>query len=78
MEKRTKTSVGLPAVDDYMSDEDLTVAAERIKAACNWERLPKLADTFQHRPCENRYWHELVAIVLSGLSSEGKQAWAKK
>lgn len=56
-----------PRVDRYMSDEDLTAAAERIKASVDWSKLPKLAEMFQHRPAVNRYWHELVALTLCSL-----------
>jgi len=56
-----------PPVDDHMSPAALTAAAERIKANVDWSRMPKLAAIFQHRPCVNRYWHELVAITLVSL-----------
>lgn len=56
-----------PRVDQFMSDEDLTAAAERIKASVDWSRLPKLAAIFEARPTVNRYWHELVALTLLSL-----------
>ncbi len=54
-----------------MSDDDLTAAAQRIRDSVDWSRLPKLAATFQHRPPENRYWHEIVALALFSLENEG-------
>lgn len=61
-----------PRVDDHMSDEDLTYAADRIKESIDWSRLPKLAEIFQHRPSVNRYWHELVALTLCSLEVNGQ------
>lgn len=60
-----------PRVDRFMSDADLTAAAERIKRSVDWEKLPKLAAIFQHRPSINRYWHELVALTLLSLEVNG-------
>lgn len=60
-----------PRVDAFMSDADLTAAAEKIRASVDWARLPKLAEIFQHRPAVNRYWHELVALTLTSLEING-------
>lgn len=57
----------LPRVDAFMSDADLTFAAETLRRKVDWSRIPKLAAIFEHRPSENRYWHELVALVLNHL-----------
>jgi hypothetical protein len=51
-----------------MSDADLTAAADRLRASVDWDRLPKLAEIFQHRPSVNVYWHELVALTLTSLA----------
>lgn len=59
-------------VDDFMSDEDLTAAAERIRKSVDWSRLPKLAAIFEHRPSVNIYWHELVALTLTSLEVNGE------
>lgn len=67
-----------PDVDPHMSDEELTYAAEVVHRSVNWENLPKLADIFQHRPRQNRYWHELVAIVLSGLEHHANNALTRR
>jgi hypothetical protein len=58
-------------VDDFMSKEDLTAAAERLRASVDWSRLPKLAAIFEHRPSVNVYWHELVALTLTSLEQNG-------
>jgi len=58
---------GLPRVDQFMSDEDLTAASDLLLASTDWSRLPKLAAIFQSRPTMNRYWHELVALTLTSL-----------
>jgi hypothetical protein len=58
-----------PRTDDFMSDTDLTNAADLIKGCVDWRRLPKLAGIFQHCPCENLYWHELVKLTLQSLNS---------
>lgn len=60
-----------PRVDEFMSDTDLTVAAERIKDSIDWSKLPQLAEIFQHRPSTDRYWHELVALTLFSLEENG-------
>jgi hypothetical protein len=59
-------------VDDFMSDDDLTAAADRLRASVDWERVPKLAAIFQHRPSVNVYWHELVALTLTSLEVNGE------
>ena len=56
-----------PRVDQWMSDEDLTAAADLLKSSIDWSKLPKLAEIFEHRPSVNRYWHELVALTLTSL-----------
>lgn len=58
-----------PRVDQFMPEEELTAAAERIRAAVDWAKLPKLAAIFEHRPPVNRYWHELVALTLLSLEA---------
>jgi hypothetical protein len=60
-----------PRVDQFMSDEDLTWAANKIRDSVDWSKLPKLAAIFQHRPTVNRYWHELVALTLLSLEVNG-------
>jgi len=35
-----------PRVDQFMSNEDLTAAAERIRTSVDWSKLPKLAAIF--------------------------------
>jgi hypothetical protein len=65
--KETTMTSPFPRVDHHMSDDDLTAAAERIHSAVDWRCLPKLAEIFMHRPRVNRYWHELVGIVLQYL-----------
>jgi len=60
-----------PRVDQFMSDADLTAAAEKIKSSVDWSKLPKLAAIFEHRPSVNRYWHELVALTLLSLEHNG-------
>ncbi len=60
-----------PRVDPFMSDDDLTAAAERIRSTVDWSKLPKLAAIFEHRPAVNRYWHELVALALFSLEHDG-------
>lgn len=60
-----------PRVDEFMSDEDLTAAAQLLRDSVNWERLPKLREIFEHRPVVNRYWHELVALTLVSLEKNG-------
>ncbi len=60
-----------PRVDQFMSDADLTAAAERIRKSVDWSKLPKLAAIFEHRPPVNRYWHELVALTLLSLQVNG-------
>ncbi len=60
-----------PRVDQYMSDEDLTAAADTIRANVDWSKLPKLAAIFEHRPSANRYWHELVVLTLLSLEHNG-------
>ncbi len=62
----------LPRVDKFMSDEDLTAAADRIKANVDWDSLPKLKEIFEHRPSKNRYWHELVKLTLVSLEVNPK------
>ena len=54
----------------YMTEASLTAAAEKIRATLDWERLPKLAAWFQHRPSNNVYWHELVGLVLQYLENK--------
>lgn len=61
-----------PRVDQFMTAEDLTAAADRIKAGVDWSKLPKLAAMFEHRPSVNRYWHELVALTLLSLERNGE------
>jgi hypothetical protein len=60
-----------PRVDQFMSDADLTAAAQLIIDSADWSRLPKLAAIFQYRPAVNRYWHELVALTLLSLEVNG-------
>jgi len=56
-----------------MSDDDLTAAADLLRANVEWSRFPKLAKIFEHRPSVNRYWHELVAITLVSLEKNPKR-----
>ena len=48
---------------DQMSEEELTAKAEEMRVALDWEKYPKLAAIFQHRPSVNVYWHELVKLM---------------
>jgi hypothetical protein len=59
-------------VDDFMSDDDLTAAAMRVKLSADWSRLPKLDAIFAERPPQNIYWHELVALTLTSLEVNGE------
>lgn len=72
MSDETPESGPWPRVDQFMSNEDLTAAAERIRKSVDWSKLPKLAAIFQHRPTVNRYWHELVALTLLSLEVNGE------
>lgn len=61
-----------PRVDEFMSDEDLTAAAELLKSSMDWGRVPNLAALFRYsRPCTDRLWHELVAMTLCSLEKNG-------
>ena len=70
-EQETQDTRAWPQVDPHMSDEDLTVAAARIKDSIDWTKFPKLAGIFEYRPPINRYWHELVALTLTSLEVNG-------
>ena len=61
----------LPRVDEFMSNEDLTAAAQKIRDSAPWERLPALATIFLKRPGTDRHWHELVALTLCSLETNG-------
>ncbi len=69
--QETQDTRAWPQVDPYMSDEDLTTAAARIKDKIDWTKFPKLAGIFEYRPPINRYWHELVALTLTSLELNG-------
>ncbi len=69
--QETQDTRAWPQVDPYMSDEDLTTAAARIKDKIDWTKFPKLAGIFEYRPPINRYWHELVALTLTSLEVNG-------
>ena len=56
-----------PRVDQFMSDDDLTAAAGRIRQSVDWSRLPRLRVIFKNRLSLDRYWHELVALTLTSL-----------
>ena len=71
MSEEVPESSPWPRVDQFMSNEDLTAAAERIRTTADWSKLPKLAAIFEHRPSVNRYWHELVALTLLSLEVNG-------
>lgn len=57
----------LPRVDRFMSDEDLTAAAQLIQSTMDWSKVPELRSMFELLPCNHRLWHELVALTLHSL-----------
>jgi len=70
--RERNNSAPWPRVDRYMSDSDLSIAADHIKKSVDWSKLPKLAAIFENRPSVNRYWHELVALTLTSLEVNGE------
>lgn len=58
------------------SDSEMLGEANPIRdvgirgADIDWDRFPKLASIFKHRPRQNVYWEELARIVAEYGSSE--------
>jgi hypothetical protein len=51
-----------------------TMAANALKGRVNWNKYPKLAAIFEHRPTVNVYWHELVTLMRDELQETLRRA----
>jgi hypothetical protein len=51
------------ATDHIHQSKRLRRMAAVCRATVDWDSYPKLRKIFEHRPANNNYWHELMALL---------------